>query len=126
MLADPAETPVAKPALFMETMLVAEEFQLATRLSGSVEPSLKLPVAVYCRMVAGEIVEAPGVTVIDDSVALLTFRGVDPVTADPLKAAVMFAVPCATPVATPTVAALLLIVAAAAVSDPQVTLFEIF
>src|SRR5206468_1995417 len=106
MLADPAEIPVAKPALLIEATPAAEEFQFATRLSGSVEPSLKLPVAVNFCVIPGASWMFAGEIAIDCKLALLTVRLVLPPTVPKLAPIIVepAALLVAKPLAEPTVA----------------------
>jgi hypothetical protein len=64
---------------------------------------------------AGASTAVAGLTAIETNVAPLTYSGADPVT--PLKVALIFAVPAATPVAIPPLAT----VATATLSEAQVT-----
>ena len=74
-----------------------------------------MPVAVYCRVCPTTIDAFVGVTAIETSCAGVTVRTADPLM--PLSLALMLLEPVATAVATP----LLLIVAAAGLSEAQVT-----
>lgn len=78
-------------------------------------PSLNVPVAEYPSVDPGASKAVAGLTAIELSVTELTFNGADPDT--PLNVALTFAVPAATAVITPPLAA----VATATLSDAHVT-----
>jgi|SRR4029453_12041397 hypothetical protein len=85
-----------------------------------VEPSLYVPVAVYCTWPAGAVNGAPVVVMeIEVRVADVTVSAEEPVT--PNIVALMFAVPAATPVTTPLLPEPLLTVATPVLSEAQVT-----
>ena len=73
-----------------------------------------MPVALYTKVEAGARTVEPGVTAIETSVAALTVRGTEPVT--PPRVALIFAVPGATAVESPT---LMTTVATPVASDTQ-------
>lgn len=73
-------------------------------------------------MEAGASTAVVGVRLMDCKVAALTTNAADPVI--PSRVALMLAVPAATPVATPTLPDELLMVAAAMLSEAQVTFLE--
>jgi hypothetical protein len=95
----PAATPVANPPTVIVATLVVCELQLAVLVKFCVELSEKVPVAVNCFVVPFVIEGFAGVTAIDTSVAEVTVRTVDPVTAP--EAACILLIPAATPVANP-------------------------
>src|SRR5207249_11517502 len=79
--------------------LVVDEVQVAELVRFWLLPSVYLPVAVYCTLVAIFTVWLAGVTVIDTRAAGPTVKVVLPVT--PAEVALIWEVPCATPVARP-------------------------
>ena len=115
MVAVPADWPVTWPELLMLATLLAEELHVTALVMVWVLPSLNVPVAVYPCVDAGASTAAAGLTAIEVSVTELTFKGADPVT--PLRVALIFAVPGATAVVRPPLPT----VAAATLSDAQVT-----
>src|SRR5207247_202480 len=101
----PAATDVAKPCDRPGFVYVAtpasEELQATWVVRSCVVLSLKVPVAVNCRVVPFAILGVVGVTVIVDRVAAVTVSVVLPET--PPKVAVIVVVPAATDVAKPCV-----------------------
>lgn len=119
----PADSPVAKPAPLTIATLVSDEDQLTSVSMFSLEPSVKVPAAVYCRPEAGAIPAVVGVRLIDARVAELTVTSVVPVTfvVPKVKVARMFAVPAVTPLTKPGTVEPFPTVAAAVLSELQVT-----
>src|SRR2546428_456471 len=99
----PAATDVAKPceppALLIVATAVLDELQVTWVVRSCVVLSLKVPVAVNCRVVPFAMLGLVGVTVIVDRVAAVTVSVVLPET--PPKVAVIVVVPAATDVARP-------------------------
>jgi hypothetical protein len=87
-------------------------------------PSVNVPVAVNCWVVPSAIDAAAGVTAIDTNDAAVTVTVVDPLI-EPVVA-VIVAVPSPTLLASPCVGAVLLIVAAAGVSELHCTVSVMF
>src|ERR1041385_4805807 len=106
---------LARPVLLIVAADVESELQVAVDVISSVVLSVKVPVAVKACCVPNAIVALPGVTAIDTSAAALTVSGVEPWMVPCV--AVMFAAPVAIPVAIPWLPLLLLIVAAAGLSE---------
>src|SRR5207247_367042 len=119
----PAATDVAKPCDRPGFVYVAtpasEELQATWVVRSCVVLSLKVPVAVNCRVVPFVRVGVAGVTVIVDRVAAVTVSVVLPET--PPKVAVIVVVPAATDVAKPFEPPALLIVTTAAAEGLQAT-----
>src|SRR6266581_3693322 len=115
----PAATDVAEPcdppALLIVATAVLDELQVTWVVRSCVVLSLKVPVAVNCRVVPFAILGVVGVTVIVDRVAAVTVSVVFPET--PPKVAVIVVVPAATDVARPAPS----IVAKAVFEELQVT-----
>jgi hypothetical protein len=113
----PVPTEVANPAvpvlLLMVATVAAVELQWPVWVRSCMLPSVYVPVAVNCCVVPKGIVAVGGLIAIETSAAAVTVSTVELLT-EP-EAAVMVAVPCATPVANP----VLLIVAVPGVSDDQ-------
>jgi hypothetical protein len=97
IVALPADWPVAVPETLTVATLVSDEDQVELPMSEYVLPSENVPTALYPSVAAGASMALPGLRVIETSVAELTFNVAEPVTLP--NAAVMFAVPAATPVA---------------------------
>src|SRR6266704_2021138 len=99
----PAATDVAKPceppALLIVATPAAEELQVTWVVRSCVVLSLKVPVAVNCRVVPFAILGVVGVTVIVDRIAAVTVSVVLPETRP--NVAVIVVVPAATDVAKP-------------------------
>lgn len=110
IVAAPFDSPLTIPLLTVATA-GAEDVQVATVSTCCVVPSLKFPMACNDNVEPVARPALAGVTVIDVSVAELTFSGADPVT--PPNAAEIVVEPDATPVATPMLPDALLMVAAA-------------
>jgi hypothetical protein len=111
MVAGPFDIPVTIPFPLIVATAVSDDVQLATVSICWVVPSLKLPTACNARFEFTAIPALAGVTVIDVSVAELTLSGADPLT--PSNVAEIVVGPNATPVATPMLPDVLLMVAAA-------------
>src|SRR5262245_45192446 len=107
------------PWPFTLAVFFDDDVQWTCVVTSSVDPSLKVPVAVSCDVCPMASVTVDGVTAIDERVAFDTVRVVDPWT--PEKVAEMVVVPTATPVARPWLPAALEIVAAAVLDEAQVT-----
>jgi hypothetical protein len=105
----------ANPAPSMVATLVVAEAQVTWLVRSWVVASEKVPVAVNWRVVPSGLLGLPGVTAIDDSVALVTVRVEVPVSAP--RVAVMTDEPTLTLVARPAA----LIVATPVVAELQVT-----
>ena len=93
----PPATAVTSPALSTEATAAAEELQVALFVITCVVPSLRVAVAMQLNKVLGAISAVAGVTEIEETVAVDTVSGAEPVT--PLKVAEMLAVPGLTAVA---------------------------
>ena len=115
MLAEPTLTPCANPVALIVAIETVSDDQVAVPVRSCLLLSVNVPVAVNCWLVPTAIDGVVGVTANDTSVTAVTVSFVDPVT-EP-DAAVMVAVPWATPVAKPAVGGTLLIVATAGVSE---------
>ena len=111
IVTEPFDTPVTIPIPLTVATVAAEDVQPATVSTCCVVPSLKFPMACNDNVEPGARPALAGVTVIDVSVAELTFSGDDPVT--PPNAAEIVVEPDATPVATPMLPDALLMLAAA-------------
>lgn len=92
--AAPGDRAVISPAALTFAMSEADDDQLTTLLITWVLPSLKVPMAVQERVVAGASTEAAGVIEIELRVAELTFNAVE--LEVPSKVAKIFVVPGAT------------------------------
>ncbi len=114
IVAVPPPAPVAVEPLMVATA-VSEEDHLASVDMFSVLPSLKLPVAVNCRVPPTAMVGPVGVTTMETRVASVTVKLVE-VVIDP-KAAVIVEEPTASALAKPLVLTVTILVA----EDPQVT-----
>ena len=99
----------AKPVALTVATFTEDDDQVTSSVRFSVEPSLKLPVAVNSWEVPRAMLALLGATVIEVKVALVTVN--DAVPTCPAKSAVIVAVPGAWPVAIPFVPAALLTVA---------------
>src|SRR6266436_3898499 len=123
VMGPPAATDVAKPcdppALLIVATAVLDELQVTWVVRSCVVLSLKVPVAVNCRVVPFAILGVVGVTVIVDRFAAVTVSVVLPET--PPKVAVIVVVPAATDVARPCDPPALLIVATAVLDELHVT-----
>jgi hypothetical protein len=99
----PGLTAVAKPAAVIVAFTVRLEDQLTCEVRSCVGPLAYVPVAVNCCVAAGASEGVAGVTAMDTSCgdAVTVNTAADEVT--PLKLAVIFEVPPATPVANPPV-----------------------
>ena len=98
----PAPTPVRSPELLIVATEVISEAHTALPVRSSIDPSLKIPVAVNCCVVPFGIVVFAGVTIIDDSVGAVpevTVAVVEPQT-EPAQA-VMVVVPGVIPKTAP-------------------------
>jgi len=118
MLAVPAPTPSAVPTVLTVATLAASEDQTASVVITCVEPSLKVAVAVKVSLLFGAIVCPNGVTVIVETVALVTVR-IAVCVLEPMVA-VTVVEPTVKPLATPL---LELIVATAVLEDVHPTWF---
>jgi hypothetical protein len=120
----PVPAEVASPAVPVVLLIVATpaavELQCPLWVRSCTVPSVYVPVAVNCCVVPNEIVAVDGLMAIDTRVAAVTVMTVELLTVPDV--AVMLAVPCPAPVATPA----LLIVAVAGVSDVHVAVLVRF
>jgi len=119
IVVEPAATPVANPVLPIPAIVGAEEVQVAEAVRSCVVPSLYMPVALNCWVRATTTEADAGVTVMETRVAPATVSVVVPLI-DP-DMAVRVTPPSATPVASPSVPASLLIAATAGLEELQVT-----
>ena len=115
MVAVPAATAVTTPLLLTVATDGLDEVQVTCVDISRLVPSEYEPVAAICWVLPAGTLGVSGVSDKEDNVALVTVRVAVPVL--PLKAAVMVAVPAATPVARP----LLFIVATDVLDELQVT-----
>src|SRR6187549_608496 len=74
MIESPTATVVAKPALLMVALAGVPEVQVTWLVRSCVVVSENVPVAVNWRVVPSGLLGLPGVTAIEDSVALVTVR----------------------------------------------------
>ena len=112
----PAFTAVARPAAFIVATVVVPDAHVTLAVRSCVELSLNVPVAVNCCVPATMMVGVAGVTAIDDSVAAVTVKVVEPTT--PPLVAVIVEEPTFRVVAKPAA----LIVATVVVPEAHVTL----
>ena len=112
-------SPLEPDALLMVAMDLFADFQVTWVVRSWLEPSEKLPVAVYCTGAPTAIVAVPGVIVMDMRVAAVTVSVVVFVT-DP-SAAVIVVEPTVIAVASPLEPAVLLIVATALFDEVHTT-----
>jgi hypothetical protein len=121
----PVPSPVANPAAPCVSLIVATpatvELHCPVCVKFCVVPSVYVPVAVYCCVIPSGIVAVGGLIAIDSSAAAVTVSNVDPLIVPDVAVAVIFAVPTPTLLATPCIAAALLIVAVVGVSELHVT-----
>ena len=89
----PKARAVAWPPATIEATVLSDELQVAVPVRSSVEPSVKVPVAVNCVRVPSGIVEFAGVTATEDRTGAVTSSVAVPVT--PFCEAVMVEEPCA-------------------------------
>src|SRR6266700_3997680 len=119
----PAATDVAKPceppALLIVATAAPDELQVTWVVRSCVVLSLKVPVAVNCRVVPFAMLGFVGVTAIEVRVAAVTVSVVLPET--PPKVAVIVVIPAATDVAKPCEPPALLIVAIVLLDELQAT-----
>jgi len=99
----PVPDDVASPKFVTTATPALLEVQVAKVVNTCVLLSLKVPVAMNCRLCPVLIVALAGVTASEVSVALVTFTEIVPAGTDP-KTALMVAVPGATPRTTPPLA----------------------
>ena len=99
IVALPTPAPVATPPATIVATPVADELQLTDPVRFCVLPSLYVPVAVNCSVVPFAIETLPGVTDNEVNTAAVTVNVADPLIAPDV--ALIVAVPCATPVASP-------------------------
>jgi hypothetical protein len=122
---EPALMGVARPlepkALLMDAMVLFEDFQVTWVVRSWVDLSEKVPVAVNCWDAPRKIVVLTGVTVMADSVAVVTVRVTGMVFITVPSAAVMLVVPAPADVASPLVLPALLIVAMETFDEFQAT-----
>ena len=112
--AEPLDCPVTIPIALTVATVGAEDDHVATVSTCCVELSLNLAIACNARFESTVKPATPGVTVIDVRVAELTVSGADPVAVAPPNvnmAEIVVVPPGATPVAIPTLPAVLLMVA---------------
>ena len=95
----PAATPLASPLTAIVATVATEGVQLTELVRFCWLPSLKVPVAVNCCVVPAAMVGLAGVTVMEESVAVVTVKPVDPC-AEPSEAEIVV-FPLATEVAIP-------------------------
>ena len=100
ILLDPRAAPVARPVALMLTVVGFELAHVAVFVRFCVLPSLKVPVAVNCKLVPLAIDELPALMVIDCSVAAVTVRAIA-LEVIPFWVAVILLEPMAAPVARP-------------------------
>ena len=115
MVACPAPTVVARPALLMLTTEVEDELQVTPLARSCDEPSLYVAVAMYCELMPMPRVSPSGVIVIAVIVGAVIVSVVEPVMLPSVAEIVV--VPADTPTATP----LAPIVAAAAEEEFHAT-----
>src|ERR1035441_5592909 len=111
----PTNTPLANPPAVMVATPVVADAQVTEAVRSCVLLSLKVPVAVNCRVAPLVMDGLAGVTAMDCSVAAVTVNTVDPLTAP--EVALIELVPTATPLANPPA----VMVATEVVADAQVT-----
>ena len=111
----PTAAPVASPAAVTLATVEDEELHVTDAVRFWVDPSLYVPVAVYCSFVPDAVDWFAGVTVMDNSAAGFTVSVVKPVTAP--NVAVIVLPPTPTPVARPPIE----IVAIAGADEFQLT-----
>src|SRR5215472_15564819 len=116
----PAAAPLTNPVLLIVAKVGAEDDQLTWFVRSTVLPSLKVPVAVNCKVAPTASVGLTGVMVNFVIVALDTLIVVDPVI--PANTAVMVLEPAPIPVARPSLWLALLTVATAELEDAQAAL----
>lgn len=120
MVEVPTFLALARPLVVMETMLVAEDCQLATPVTSCLLLSSNVACAVNCCDTASASVGLLGETAMELTVAELTVSVVEPVI--PFRLALIVVLPAETALASPLVGALVLMVAAPVFEDPHVTL----
>jgi len=124
IVVEPTATELASPwdppALLIVATPVADELQVTWVVRSCVVLSLKVPVAVNCRVVPFAMLGFVGVTAIEVRVAAVTVSVVFPETS-PKVAVIVMGPPAATDVANPCDPAALLIVATAVLDELQVT-----
>lgn len=111
--------PLLPPALLTVTTLVLPEDQVTEVVMSELEPSEKMPVAIYCWVTPKAKLEFVAETLIDANDADVTVTVLVPVITP--NVAVMTEVPVVNVVTRPRDPATLLIVATAVVPDDQVT-----
>ena len=125
MVALPVVSAVVRPSLpavvDSVAMLSSEDFHVASFVTSFLVPSEKRAVAVYCWVAATARDVVAGVTSTDVTVVSLTVSWASPLL--PLYSAEMVAVPSLTPVARPSLPAVMEIVATAASEEAQVASF---
>ena len=114
----PSATDVASPVVLTVATAVSDEAQATDDDMSCIDPSEKVPKAVNCCVLPRGIDGAAGVMVIDVRIAAVTERVADELTES--NVAAMSVVPVLTEVASPLVAAALLIVAIAGFDEDQV------
>jgi hypothetical protein len=126
----PVPSPVANPATPCVSLIVATvatvELHCPDCVKFCVVPSVYVPVAANCCVIPSGIVAVVGLIAIDSSAAAVTVSNVDPLIVPDAAAAVIFAVPTPTLLATPCIPAALLIVAVVGVSELHVTVLVMF
>jgi len=115
----PSAMEVASPVLLTVATPVLEEFHVTDNDMSCFDPSEKVPVAANCCVLPKGIFELDGVMVIEDKTAGVTDSVADGELTES-KVAVMNVVPVLTDVASPLVAAVLLIVATPVFDDVHV------
>ena len=114
----PADTPVARPEEMMVAAPGLDDVQFTCPVKSRLEPSLKEPFAVNCCVCPARIEALGGVTDIEFRVAVVTLS--EELLDTPANRAVIVVEPFATPVATPAVVALLLMVATPGLEEVHV------
>jgi hypothetical protein len=99
IVALPTATPVASPEPATLAIPLADELQVTELVRSWELPSLKTPLAVNCWVVPAAMDADPGRTLIETSVAAVTFSVVEPET--PLALAVIIVLPAPMPEASP-------------------------
>lgn len=99
IVALPTATPVASPEPATLAIPLADELQVAELVRSWELPSLKTPLAVNCWVVPAAMDADPGRTLIETSVAAVTFSAVEPET--PPALAVIIVLPAPVPKASP-------------------------
>ncbi len=118
-VAVPVATPFVPAALLMAAVPGADELHVTAVVRFCVEPSLKVPVAMYCWVVPLAMLTLAGVTEMDCKVAAVTVSCFDAET--PPNDAEIVVEPALSPSATPCEPDALLTVATAGIDELQMT-----